>query len=75
MWNLKCINNEEVTDEKVVKFKNIIGRDEIRIFFSSNGYAMADCIMESITYMQAGEKLKFIFPNKIKFIEVERLAD
>ena len=75
MWNLKCINNEEVTDKKVVKFKNVIGRDEIRTFFSRNGYAMADRNMESIIYMQAGEKLKFIFPNKIKYIEVKRLAD
>ena len=75
MWNLKCINNEEVINEKVVKFKNIIGRDAIRTFFASNGYAMMDCEMESITYMQAGEKLKFSFPNKIKYIEVEKLAD
>ena len=30
MWNLKCINNEEVTDEKVVKFKNIIGWNHIQ---------------------------------------------
>ena len=75
MWNLKCINNGEVVAEREVKFKNIIGRDAIRTFFANNGYAMMDCEMESITYMQAGEKLKFSFPNKIKYIEVERIAD
>lgn len=73
MWKLKCVNNKQITAEKVVKFKNIIGRDAIRTFFASNGYAMMDCEMESITYMQTGEKLKFSFPNKTKYIEVETI--
>lgn len=73
MWKLKCVNNKQIIAEKAVKFKNIIGRDTIRTFFANNGYAMMDCEMESITYMQTGEKLKFSFPNKIKYIEVEAI--
>lgn len=73
MWNLKCINNGQTIAEKIVKFKNVIGRDNIRNFFANNGYAMMDCEMESIIYMQSGEKLKFSFPNKIKYIEIEAL--
>jgi hypothetical protein len=72
MWKLKCDNNGQIT-EKVVKFKNIIGRDQVRSFFADNGYAMMDCEMESITYMQAGETLQFYFPNKVKYIEVVAL--
>ena len=72
MWKLKCVNNGNIT-EKVVKFSNIIGRCEVRSFFAENGYAMMDCEMESVTYMVQGEKLKFSFPNKIKYIEVEAL--
>ena len=71
MWNLKCINNGQTIAEKIVKFKNIIGRDNIRIFFTNNGYAMMDYEMENIICMQSGEKLKFSFPNKTKYIEVE----
>ena len=56
-----------------MKFKNIIGRNEVRSFFASNGYAMTDCEMESITDMQTGEKLKFSFRNNSKYIEVEVL--
>jgi len=73
MWKLKCVNNEQTTAEKVIKFKNIIGRSEIRSFFADNGYAMMDCQVESITYMQAGETLQFYFPNKVKYIEVVAL--
>lgn len=72
MWKLKCDDNGQIT-EKVVKFKNIIGRSEVRSFFASNGYAMMDCEMESITDMQTGEKLKFSFRNNPKYIEVEAL--
>lgn len=75
MWNLKCINNEEVVSEKVVKFKNIIGRDKIRSFFANNGMPMTDMQKEIVFSMEQGETLKYYFPNKTKYIEVERLAD
>lgn len=65
MWKLKCGNNE-----KIVKYTNIIGRNEIATFFANNGYAMMDCEMESITDMRKGETLQFYFPNKKKHIDV-----
>lgn len=34
MWKLKCVDNGNIT-EKVVKFKNIIGRSEVRSFFAN----------------------------------------
>ena len=71
MWKLRCVYNENVT-EKVVKFSNIIGRNEIRSFFADNGYAMMDFQRESIANMQVGETLKFYFPNKVKYIEVTK---
>lgn len=74
MWKLRCVYNENVT-EKVVKFSNIIGRNEIRSFFADNGYAMMDFQRESIANMQAGETLKFYFPNKVKFIEVIKVGE
>jgi hypothetical protein len=72
MWKLKCVDNGNVV-EKVVKFRNIIGRGTVRSFFASNGYAMMDCEMESITDMQKGEILKFGFRSNPKYIEVEAL--
>lgn len=68
MWKLKCGNREET-----IKFRNIIGRNEIATFFANNGYAMMDCQIESILEMQKGEILKFYFPNKIKHIDVEAI--
>lgn len=70
MWKLKCYDDEKVT-EKVVKFKNVIGRDAIRSFFADNGYALMDAEMESIRNMQEGEKLTFNFGKVTKYIEVE----
>ena len=69
MWKLRCVDNGNIT-EKVEKFSNIIGRDSIRLFFAGNGYAMMDFQMESITNMQNGETLRFVFPNNLKYIEV-----
>lgn len=72
MWKLKCYDDEKVT-EKVVKFKNVIGRDAIRSFFADNGYALMDVEMESIMAMQEGEKLRFNFGKVTKYIEVEEV--
>lgn len=72
MWKLKCYDDEKVT-EKVVKFKNVIGRDNIRSFFADNGYALMDVEMEIIRAMQEGEKLTFNFGKVTKYIEVEEV--
>ena len=72
MWKLKCVDNGNIT-EKVVKFSNIIGRSEVRSFFTSNGSVIPDNWMDSIRNMEAGETLKFYFPNGVKFIEVEAI--
>lgn len=72
MWKLKCVDNEKVT-EQIVKFSNIIGRNEVRSFFAGNGYAMMDSEMESIVDLQNGDKLKFGFRSNPKYIEVEAL--
>lgn len=66
MYKLKCNNGNETT----VKFKNVIGRNQIRNFFTHNMYAIMDSEFESILEMQTGETLKFYFPNNIKCITV-----
>ena len=71
MWKLKCYDDGKTT-EKVVKFKNVIGRDAIRSFFADNGYAMMTSEIESIMNMQEGEKLRFNFGKVTKYIEVVR---
>ncbi len=67
MWKLKCGDNEAT-----VKFTNSIGRSEIRSFFNNNGSVLSDPDRDAIMFMEAGETLKFYFPNKVKYIEVAK---
>lgn len=67
MWVLKC-----ESASCTVKLHNIIGRNEIRSFFSSNGWAMMTSDLDSIMEMNAGETMVFTFPNGIKKIEVTK---
>ena len=71
MWKLKCFDDGKIT-EKVVKLKNVIGRDEIRSFFADNGYATMSSEIENIMSIHKGEKLRFDFGKVTKYIEVER---
>ena len=71
MWKLRCVNGSEVTDEKAVKFTNIIGRNEVRSFLAQNGMAMTDLQEEAVFNMERGTKLEYYFPNNIKYIEIE----
>ena len=70
MWKLRCMNGNEVLDEKTVKFTNIIGRSEVRSFFAQNGMAMTDLQEEVVFSMERGTKLEYFFGNKVKYIEV-----
>ena len=68
MWKLRCGDNE-----KIVQYTNVIGRSEVRSFFTSNGSVIPDDWMDSIRGMKAGETLRFPFPNGVKCIEVEAI--
>lgn len=65
MWKLKCGN----TEKTVVK-RNILGKNEIRKFFTENEYALGDIEEECIFEMQKGDILKIFFPSHTKYIEV-----
>jgi hypothetical protein len=71
MWKLKCVNGNEVIAEETVKFTNVIGRDDVRLFFARNQMALSDFERELVFGMNNGDSLKFTFPNNIKYIEVE----
>ena len=67
MWRLKCVDNEKITETIA---KSII---DIRSFFVNNGNCLDDMTRDIVMFMGKNEKIKFYFPNKIKYIEVEFL--
>jgi hypothetical protein len=67
MWNLKCGN-----DEKLVTFTNVIGRGQIRSFFTEHMWAISDPDFDAVLSMEPGDHLVFTFPNGIKKIEVAK---
>ena len=75
MWKLKCVNNNEVVEKETIKFTNVIGRDNVRLFFARNGMPMSDVQREVVfEIMESGQKIKYMFPNNKKYIEVEKIT-
>ncbi len=70
MYYLKCVDNEKTIDEALVKFKNIIGRDEIRLFFCRNGNPLMTYKLDEIMEISETEKIRVYYPNRNKYIEV-----